>query len=169
MLSIYCVLNNFFWRLHLTIFLNILYSRTISHDHSIHKAGCFFFFFLGALLFQQNGISDNKDAGKKGHGVGTWRSPPHSSVFALVSANSLKALGNGLERGGGGREKEKRRERGRAHNQSPEPTPRCVCVCARVATDTVCPAHRMLSVKTRTVLGKEGQLVTLNVHTYMCV
>ena len=122
----------------------------------------------GALLFQQNGISDNKEGGKKGRGVGTWWSPPHSSVFALVSANSLKALGNELERGEGGREKENRRERGRAHNQSPEPTPRCVCVCVKVATDTVCPTHRMFSVKTGTVLGKEGQLVTLNVHTCMC-
>ena len=83
----------------------------------------------------------------------------------------MKSLGNGLQRGGRERERrqERRQERSTAHNQSPEPVSKCVSVCVRMAIATICPAHGTFSVKIRTVPGKKGQLVNLNVHKCLCV
>ena len=84
----------------------------------------------------------------------------NSSLLQVTTASSLKSLGTGLERGG------RERERSGAHNQSPEPVSKCVSVCVRVGIAAICETF---SVKIRTVPGKQGQLVNVNVHKRLCV
>ena len=64
------------------------------------------------------------------------------------------------------RERRKREveETGKEQSLRPEPVSKCVSMCVRVAMATICPVRRTFSVKIKTVPGKQGHLVNLNVH-----